>query len=69
MKIKVATAVFLLAATAAVGAPYPKLWVFNYYRMSTDEGWNSFSNSGQMSGWIGQQTKQEKTLALKYTGK
>ena len=44
MKIRAATAVFLLATLAEAGSPYPKMWVFNNYRMNTDEGWASFSN-------------------------
>ena len=31
-----------LAATAMGG--YPRMWVYNHYRMSTDEGWQNFSN-------------------------
>ena len=38
----------MLVAVAAMSASamggYPKMWVYNSYRMSTDDGWRSFSN-------------------------
>ncbi len=45
MKKMVVAAAFATVALSAVAmGGYPKMWVYNSYRMSTDEGWQSFSN-------------------------